>query len=405
MRPRSIALAAGLAALARPSLADAACDGDTACSGGPARIMIVVDASSDMLNVGNAAGGMGLTPWDVTRTVLAAATGDTLYDAPVQPPGPVASQVVHFGVAVFGNPDSLEQRVLVDYAPCSRPRVDWALDPISSCVEPGCTDPWAGPDIMWTSQRGDLIDPPGFNSPTTSHMPQCSGPGMACTGSGRFVAPILDQITDGRMPYLDSTPFVADGTTDFVNFLLVAGEYEDDDTTVQTSLEEAFAAGITTYVIGIGPAADNPNATFDMQLTNMADWGSGGTATHRLAPNAGQLDTELQQIVAGHPLPCCESIDCSHVGGADGGGADGTAGDTDGAADWGGQDGTADGAVDGGADASATGGAGSATVTDTETGGALDDDGGCTCRATPKQRPLGWAAMGVLLIGAVRRRR
>ena len=134
---------------------------------------------------------------------------------------------------------------------------------------------------------------------------------------------------------------------------------------------------------------------------NLADWGSGGTQMHRLAPNSGQLDTELQQIIAGHSLPCCASIDCAHVGGADGGGgADGTADGDTGAADWGGQDGTADGGVDGGADASASA-SGSVTVTDTETGGALDDDGGCSCRSEPGH----WSAGALLLLLGLLRRR
>jgi hypothetical protein len=231
---------------------------------------------------------------------------------------------------------------------------------------------------------------------------------MACEGSGRFVGPIIEQITDHHSAYIDDTPYLHDSTTDFVNILLIADAYEDGDAAaVQGALEDAFTAGITTYVVAVGNAAATPAGGFMTQLDDLADWGSGGAEDPRLAPNSGQLDTVLQEIIANHSLPCCASIDCSHVGGADGGGGvDGTDSDSDSAgdaADWGGQDGTAGDAGDAG---SADGTAGSSN-TDTETGGALDDDGGCTCR-TRSARPSGWAwalLVAGICVSARRRRR
>lgn len=406
MRRGTILLSSALALFAaRP--VSAACDDDTACTGGPARIMLVVDASSDMLNVGNAAGSMGTTPWDVLRQVVAG-TGDTLWDAPVEPPGPVASQVVHFGLAVLGDdePAPGEQGILVDYAPCSEPNVAWALDPESSCVAPGCTDPWAGPEIAWTFQDGSEIDPPGFSRSTTSHMPRCEGNGQLCEGSGRFVDLAIEEVTARHDVYVQTTPYVHDDTTRYVNVLVVLGPYDSTDAAVQTALEDAVDAGLTTYVVAYGEAAASPDPIFQTQLESMADWGSGSTLEHRTAENAGQLTDVLRTIVAELQLPCCASIDCSHVGGADSGaddaaddgGDDATAGDADAGADWGGLDGTAG---EEGADADAD--AGSQSDTDGSGPAEIDDDGGCTCTSEPRSP---WPVAGLLAVLAwIRRRR
>lgn len=366
--------------------AEAACDGDTQCSGGPARIMLVLDASSDLLNDGNAAGSEGTTAWDVIRGVIAG-DGDSLYDAPVEPSGPVASQVSHFGLAVIADTVDGSGRILVDYSPCSEPRVEWALDPLSSCVAPGCSDPWAGPAITWTYQDGSMIDPPGFAERALSHVPLCDGNGNRCEGSGRFVAPGIRETRANLAVYPIATPYVQDDTTRYVNVLVVTGEYEDEDADVQSALEGAYGDGIVTYVVAYG---STPVAAFDTQLTSMAQWGSDGTLTHRVATNPGELDGVLDEIVAELSLPCCASIDCSAVGGADSGG---DAGSDDAGADWGGADGTAGDGTGG----SASGGTG-ATM---DTSGEIDDDGGCTCRTG------GGSGTGVgllALLGLLRRR-
>jgi hypothetical protein len=362
--------------------ATAACDQDEQCSGGPARIMLIVDASSDTLNVAGEAGGEGLTAWDVIREVVAG-EGDTLYDAPVEPPGPVASQVTHFGVAVFGNdlPAPGEAEILVDYAPCSEPRVEWSLDPRSSCVAPGCTDPWAGPPIAWTFQDGSEIDPPDFAERTLSHMPRCDGDGVTCTGSGRFVELAVEEVTSHRATYASGTPYLEDATTRYVNVLVITGPYDGIDADVQVTLEAAFDAGITTYVVAYGEQAGTPTPEFDDQLIVMADAGSGNTIGHLVATNAGELSNALRMIVADLDLPCCATIDCAYAGGADSG-ADGTdTSDPDAGADWGGADGTAGDDADGSASMSA-GSDGDGSASPTDTAGEIDDDGGCTCRST-----------------------
>ena len=396
-------LALGLAA----SEASAACSEDEGCSGGPARIMLIVDASSDALNVAGEAGGEGLTAWDMIREVVAG-DGDTLYDAPVEPSGPVASQVTHFGLAVFGSdtPDPGEAEILVDYAPCSEPRVEWALDPRSSCLEPGCTDPWGGPPITWTFQDGSQIDPPGFAERTMSHMPRCDGDGMACEGSGRFVELAIEQVTSHRSAYASATPYVEDATTRYVNVLVITGPYDGTDDDVRIALEDAFDAGITTYVVAYGEAADPPTPEFQDQLIAMADAGSGNTIGHLEAQDPELLASALRIIVDGLDLPCCATIDCSHVGGADSG-ADGTdTSDPDAGADWGGADGTAGGDAEGSASASAEGSAsasdGDGSASPTDTAGEIDDDGGCTCRSAPA---AGRAWPWLLAVLLLRRRR
>jgi hypothetical protein len=388
------------------SEASAACGQDGDCSGGPARIMLVVDASSPTLNVGDAAGSEGVTAWDVIREVVAG-EGDTLYDAPVEPSGPVASQVTHFGLAVFGDdtPAPGEAEILVSYAPCSEPRVEWSLDPRSSCVAPGCSDPWAGPPITWTFQDGSEIEPPGFVEPTRSHMPRCDGDGMTCEGSGRFVELAIEAVTSHRSTYAAATPYVEDTTTRYVNVLVITGPYDGTDEAVQIALEEAFDAGITTYVVAYGELAAAPTPAFDGQLGAMADAGSGSASGYLAATNAGELSNALRSIVADLDLPCCATIDCSHVGGADSGGDD-TDTDTAGAdagADWGGADGTAG---DGPDSASASNGSdGSVSASDSDTAGEIDDDGGCTCRSAPTAMPAWSWLVGLVLLRRGRARR
>ena len=71
-----------------------------------------------------------------------------------------------------------EEAVLVQYGVCPGERIAWALDPASSCVAPGCVDPYAAAPIQWTFQDGALLDPPGFDEPTISHMPLCEASAM-----------------------------------------------------------------------------------------------------------------------------------------------------------------------------------------------------------------------------------
>lgn len=400
----SIAAAALGVFVATPTTARAACNNDMACNGGPARVMFIVDASSDRLNDANGAAPEATSEWDIMRRVLADPVS-SVYDATVDNRGVVASQVTHIGVIAFGDaaPAPGEQTVMVDYGPCTQERVDWALDPNTSCADPGCTDPWAGPPITWTFVDGSTVDPPNFFLPTLSHMPRCNtGGGQGCAGSGRFVHLGIELARTNRQAYVASTPFTNDANTSFVNVLLVGDSYAGASTEpeVQAALEGALAEGTLTYVVGFGRALQNPNAVFEAELMNMAAWGSGGTQAHFEAPTEGALAQALGEIMADLDVPCCHTIDCAPFGGADDGGGGGTMGDT--ASTWGSADG--DGSASASDSAGSVGGTMSATASDTETGadsGKIDDDGGCTCRTGDRGFPS--SVLWLLLMLARRR--
>ena len=390
-----LVISASLIAWAVPSTAEAACDGDQECNGGPARVMFIVDASSERLNDGATAATEGNSDWDMLRRVLAD-PASSVHDATVDGSGLVASQVVHMGVIAFGGtePAPGEQKVMVDYGPCTQERVDWAMDPRTSCADPGCADPWSGPPIAWTFVDGSTIDPPDWFLPTVSHMPRCDGETGPCTGSGREVHLGIELARQNREAYLDTTPFTSDDTTTFANVLLVGDVYESDDAEVQAALEGAFGEGTITYVVGFGSAT----MTFEDQLANMAAWGSGGMQEHFIAASENELDAALAMIMADLEVPCCHTIDCAAVGGADEGGGGGTQGDT--AATWGSADG--DGSASASDSDSGTAGSVGGTITasdgDTESdSGKIDDDGGCTCRASgPRSVLSSWWLLVVL---------
>ncbi|HWB80423.1 MAG TPA: hypothetical protein VG755_35910, partial [Nannocystaceae bacterium] len=285
---------------------------------------------------------------------------------------------------------------------------EWALDPLSSCAAPGCTNAWGGPPIEWTFVDGSTIDPPGFVRATWSTMPQCQGDG-SCIGSVRAVHAGIALATSNQAAYAQQTGYTHDATTLYVNILLVAGSYAgaSNDELVQEALEAAFAAGVTTYVIGFGDAAAMPTASFMTELDNMAMWGSGGQQAPLLAPGDDALHDAIQDVVAELPLPCCHTIDCSGAGGADDGGIGNDGGDdaADGA-EWGSLDGEGDASASAeGADASASA---SGSDTDSASGSAeagFDDDGGCRCDLERRDAGAGWLALGFAALARRRRSR
>ncbi|HWB73745.1 MAG TPA: hypothetical protein VG755_02295, partial [Nannocystaceae bacterium] len=151
-----IATLAALLAIPRTAAAD--CTNDNECSGGPLRIMFVIDASSDLLNTAAGPAPMGMSAWDHLRAVLAlddAPPGDDSIFAAEVDGNIVISQIAHVGLISFGSTGQ-EVRV-VDYGPCTRDNLEWALDPASSCAAPGCTNPWGGPPIDWLFVDGSTI--------------------------------------------------------------------------------------------------------------------------------------------------------------------------------------------------------------------------------------------------------
>ncbi len=293
------------------------------CEAGRTRIMVLLDASSSMLNImgGVQYGQEGLTGWDQARAAIAG--NMSLFDQVLNGSNKTLGSVAHVGLAVFGHnmPAPGEQKLVVDYGPCRKENVAWALDPVSSCVAPGCVDPWGGPPITWTFQDGSVLDPPGFVDPTISHMPKCDKSAqvpMACVGSGTYTHLGLQLVDQNLAAYKakcakPGAEHPCDAQTKFLNILITDGVYNSTDTQVQVALEGLFAQGVTTYVIGFGDLVATPQAV--TKLTNMAAWGSGGAKPYFKAPDQMQLQLALQQIAEGITIDgCCLPYNCQGQG-------------------------------------------------------------------------------------------
>ncbi|MEZ4448944.1 MAG: DUF4215 domain-containing protein [Nannocystaceae bacterium] len=291
------------------------------CSPGLPRFMILLDASSSMLNVngGMMAGMMGTTGWDQAREALAGA--NSIFDVPVMigmGQQAAAEDVIHLGLTVFGHnqPAPGEQKVVVDYGACHRDNFAWALDPNTSCGN-GCNDPWGGPPITWTFLDGKMQDPPGFADKTVSHMPKCDGNNAFCSGSGTYTHLGLQLVKTNQIAYhmaatQPMAPFPADANTVYSNILITDGQYNgySTDAQVQAELQAMYNAGIITYVIGFGDGVDTPQAI--AQLNNMADWGSGNMLDYYDANNQAALEAALKSIIEAQEFdPCCVFNNCS----------------------------------------------------------------------------------------------
>jgi MYXO-CTERM domain-containing protein len=404
------------------------------CVDGLPRVMVLLDASSAMLNIdgGSVAGGMGETAWDQARDAIAGQASLFYIDVGVAS----VEELTYVGLAVFGHnePGLGEQKILVDYGPCTKDNFAWALDPVTSCEMPGCDDPWAGPPITWTFKDSELEDPPAY-LPTLSHMPQCGGDVAFCAGSAGYTHLGLQLIASNQQTHhanaqMDEMQPTTDATL-YLNILITAGRYDgySTDAQVQAELQQMYDAGIITHVIGFGEGADSPEAV--TQLGNMASWGSGGSETYFDANNQAGLEAALALIFSALAYdPCCYN-DCSAppwppnepdpVPGDGDGDGDGDPGDGDGDATTG--DGDADATTgDGDADATTSDGDADATTggdtigdddTDsdaTETGGpSIVGDEGCNC-STPdtdadRTRGLLGTILAFGLAGLVRPRR
>ncbi|PCC70321.1 MYXO-CTERM domain-containing protein [Nannocystis exedens] len=289
------------------------------CAPGLPRIMVLLDASSSMLNInnGNQAGPMGMTGWDAARDALAGA--NSLFDQVVMG-NQAVENLVHLGLAVFGYnmPAPGEQKLLVDYGPCMKDNFAWALDPNTSCEAPGCTDPWGGPPITWTFKDGSANDPPGFDAQTLSHMPKCDFAGNlpeACVGSGTYthlgLQLVQQNITDYKAACADPLfPYPCDANTKFINILVTDGDYQSTDAQVQAPLQAMYNAGVTTYVIGFGDLVNSPQSM--TKLNNMANWGSGGSEMYYDANNQAALEAALANIIEQITFdPCCGFVNCA----------------------------------------------------------------------------------------------
>ncbi len=314
------------------------------CIGGLPRIMVILDASSSMLNIGGGAmpAPQGESGWDLARAALA---GDnSIFEVEVNVgSNQVVEDLVHLGLLVFGHnsPAPGEQKILVNYGPCMKDNFRWALAPQIShpnCaapdytplldnqdyVIPDCADPWNGPPITWEFEQivGGLPDPnsdpagPGFDADTQTHMPKCEGAGPACSGSGTYTHLGLELAASNQAQYHADQLMLGnvDDGTQYRNILITDGQYNgySTDGQVQGALEGMYNSGITTYVIGFGDGVNTPAAM--QQLQNMAQWGSGGNENYIDADNQQELEMALAGIIEQISFdPCCAFNDCSEV--------------------------------------------------------------------------------------------
>jgi MYXO-CTERM domain-containing protein len=298
------------------------------CIGGMPRIMIVLDASSSMLNVGGTYGAQGQTGWDQAFDALTGVNGMFMVEVDLggaQTPWgttPKVQDLVHMGTIVFGSQG--EEDVLVDYGPCMRDNLQWALDPWTSCGA-GCNDPWDGPPIDWTFLSSPPeIGPHGFpfDQETHSHMPACmvQNTPQLCTGSATYTHLGLELAASNAEAYRNNPPdiYPLGATTPFINILITDGAYTgwSSHAEVQNALVGMHGNDDTvTYVIGFGELA--PAA----ELENMACWGSGGAGNypncqggahpHFTANNQQDLEDALKMILESIDFdPCCALNDC-----------------------------------------------------------------------------------------------
>ncbi|MBK9753512.1 MAG: VWA domain-containing protein [Nannocystis sp.] len=284
------------------------------CVPGLPRIMVLLDASSSMLNINGGAtqAPPGMGGWDQARDALAGAM--SIFDIEVMNSGNHVEDLVYLGLSVFGHNAPAEEQLLIQYGPCVKDSFAWALDPATSCEAPGCVDPYGGPPIQWTFKDGSLIDPPNFDEKTLSHMPRCDFSAQqpeACVGSGTYTHLGLNLIQANIAAYqaeckMFDAVYPCDDQTQFINILVTDGKYNSTDAQVQMPLEAMHTAGITTYVIGFGDAVDVN------QLGKMADWGSGNLLDYYDANNQDQLELSLTSILEGIDFDeCCNFLDCS----------------------------------------------------------------------------------------------
>ena len=423
------------------------------CTSGLPRIMVILDASSSMLNVDGVSGAMDETGWDQAREALAGA--NSIFDVPIiginnQP----VEDLVHLGLLTFGSEAPVEETVLVDYGPCMKDNFAWALEPDTSCG-PGCADPWAGPPIIWSFQGPTSPGYPGFDQDTYSRMPQCSlgvQPGL-CTGSATYTHRGLELAANNITAYQADPPalYPIDASTVYANILITDGLYDthSTDAQVEAALADLYTnLDATTYVIGFGDGIG------ESQLANMACWGSGGsglpcasgTVPHFTAASQMELEEALDAIIEGLNFdPCCAFNDCSFnpepttgevdpmTSDDDGGSSSAgdtmglTAGDTTAAGTTQGLDDTSGEPTTTGATASSGEGTSTGAAvttapvtttpvgdsgsddgdTDTDSAGATDP-GGCSC-TTDSNAPDGWMfglfGLGLLSLGRRRRKR
>jgi hypothetical protein len=278
------------------------------------RVLVIMDGSSSMIEGDEP----GETKWDKARFAL---TGNPTAPVPADPGyvEPVFSRtisidgrevaiedVIHLGLMTFSTAE--EQHLLVGFGPCMRDNFAWAMDPSTSCVAPGCTDPYGGYPITWTFQDSAARDP-AFVRPTRSYMPACNMTPSSTSCVGQIPNTFTGEGLEFARTVIDGykaapEPFSADADTRYVNILISDGQTSDGSADVQAPLEAMAAAGIDTYVIGFGTAADLDEA----QLDQYAAWGQTSSAIivdPSAAGGASGLANAIENVVLEIGVDAC----------------------------------------------------------------------------------------------------
>ncbi|MDH5672470.1 MAG: DUF4215 domain-containing protein [Myxococcales bacterium] len=313
------------------------------CISGLPRVMIIMDASSSML-VGT---NPGDSNWDQARYALAGNPdapnpGDAGYVEPIFDKQVTLNDgqlvtiedVVHIGMTAYNLQNT--QELMLQYAPCARDNLQWAMDPWTSCGPGGdCVNPYTDNDPISWDFKDSAVDPVIINGMTVapfaqrtmSFMPSCNGGGSErCLGStpntytGEGLA-----FASGNITSYNNTPapFVVDPDTPFVNILITDGQTSSGSTSPTGTngiLDTMVQNGILTYVIGFGTPGGGQGQLDVGALNDYADWGGtgvgdGGPDALIVSPGSGgaaNLADAIAMIIGGLNLdPCCQLNDCS----------------------------------------------------------------------------------------------
>ena len=151
------------------------------------------------------------------------------------------------------------QELMLNFAPCARDNIEWAMDPWTSCIEPDCLNPYSRmPNFMFQNSDTDRVPP--FVDTTMSFVPDCNSGGTEpCLGmipntfTGEGVQFASDTIDAYKM---DPGPYNIDGDTTFVNILITDGATSGGSVDPEPILVAMATDGVDTYVIGFGTPAD-----------------------------------------------------------------------------------------------------------------------------------------------------
>lgn len=279
------------------------------------RLMITMDASSSMLE----GAALGETKWDKARYALsgnprAPNPGDPGYVEPVlmrklsvNGRDIAIEDLVHLGMVAFAGKE--QQTQLFGFGPCMRDNIAWAMDPQTSCVAPGCSDPYGRAPLAWTFKDSETDRDPRFVRHTRSFMPVCDS--AAADGSCQGTAPTTftgEGLAFARARIREyrgnSAPFPQTDQTRYVNILITDGETSEGSASVQDALSSLLSDGVRTYVIGFGTSDELDRA----QLDQYAAWGDTQQAIivdPARAQSADLLANALTSIVGSLGLDAC----------------------------------------------------------------------------------------------------